>query len=170
MCTMYNCNTKKTFFGLFYTHTKFPAQAKSGVNNHSDSNFYLALPDDNNTDPVNQRTEFRFRNNDTAIIDCPIPPGRRLSNYFVRWQCGETLFYATSFLTTPPVSRASSRYNIDPGNFSLTISQVTPGDARFCYRCVLGVEEDTKNPTGRNMYAEVGVRNMTIVVASKYAL
>ena len=65
------------------------------------------------------------------------------------------------------MSSFSSRYNIAPGNFSLTISNVNPGDERFRYQCLLGVEADLQNPTGREVYEMAGNVDLSLIVASE---
>ena len=94
-----------------------------------------------------------------------------MQNYFVRWQSDEenpTVFYSFSFVTIPRMTRSSSRYSIAPGNFSLIISDVNPGDERFRYQCLLGVEADLQNSTGRNVYEMAGNVNLSLVVASEF--
>ena len=115
--------------------------------------------------------EFRFRDGETAIIDCPIPPGNHGENYFVRWQSDEenpTVFYSFSFANIPRMTRSSSRYSVAPGNFSLMISDVNPGDERFHYRCFLGVERDLLQPTGRDVYETAGNVDLSLIVASEF--
>ena len=88
----------------------------------------------------------------------------------MRWQSDEenpTVFYSFSFVNIPRITRSSSRYSIAPGNFSLMISDVNPGDERLRYRCLLGVEADLQNPTGRRVYRMAGNVDLSLIVASE---
>ena len=44
---------------------------------------------------------------------------------------------------------------------------MNPGDDRFRYRCVLGVEADLQNPTGRDIYEVAGDVDLSLVVVSE---
>ena len=62
----------------------------------------------------------------------------------------------------------NSRYNIDQEDFSLLISDVTPGDMRFQYQCLLGVQDPETN--GLFFYTEAGDINLSLSIECKSSL
>ena len=133
-----------------------------------------AFPTGNNDRPENSILRFGYDSGVTARLDCPITPGALRSQYYVIWRNAANhgmVFYRTF----PPDSSASDvmlsdRYTIDNQNFSLYISQVTPGDMRFEYQCLLGVE-DPQNPTTPDItYVYAGTLNLTLSILSKWLI
>ena len=82
----------------------------------------------------------------TATLNCLIPPGNLIQQYYVTWRNGTTgPVYReiprpinSNIPTTPP---PDTRYSIIKSTFSLQISNVQLSDSGNDYRCILGVEE-----------------------------
>ena len=132
--------------------------------------FLLARP--NRFVPPNPVTEFDFSEGQTARIRCPVPPGRMMSQYFVTWRNGldpSSVAFYQKFAPLPDDLddiRLNSRYSIDQ-DLSLLIRDVTPGDMRFQYQCLLGVQEPEGN-RGQFFYRDAGAINLSLFVTCKY--
>ena len=100
---------------------------------------FIALPTPLNQEPENPDEDYFAEVGDTAIVKCPIPPGRLLQQYTVIWR------NATSGDALATVSRSftfrSHRqgFSIDPVTFALRISRVQLSDSGSIYWCQLGV-------------------------------
>lgn len=132
------------------------------------TNHFSAVPTGN--EDTSETTTFYSNEGRTARIDCPIAPGSWIANYYVSWTSGgadpDRVFYQTSFVFSG-VIQDSERYNIDPNSLSLLISNVTPGDMRFNYHCLLGVEPYLGNPSGSRIYNNAGTIALELSVSSE---
>ncbi len=80
----------------------------------------------------------------TARLDCPIRPGKLVSQYYCTWKNPQT--GVVFFQIPPPTNPASEvrlngRYSIDHTNLSLFINNLLPNDDDMKFMCELGVQD-----------------------------
>ena len=94
----------------------------------------------------------------TARLDCSITPGMAVQQYHVIWRSAlnDTVFYQSfpPSQNKAPFVLDPERYSIDPGNFSLSIGDVTLADETEEYLCILAVEDPIVMQSFRYMRTE----------------
>ena len=129
---------------------------------------FAALPAVGNQAAVNP-TSFSAKVGETAILDCSIPPGVLIEEYFVTWMIGPPLGGMIVGQILPSGTEMSSdRYSVDPTTFALQISNVQLSDTQDDFRCVLGVR-DVQDPQNIReiTYEQTQTRSLSLTVYSK---
>ncbi len=109
----------------------------------------------------------------TVRLDCSITPGVLVDQYYVTWRSASDrnlIFYQSfpPFLNFDVNNRDSQRYLVDPGNFSLSIRNVTPADGAHDYVCVLGVQDTHEDLQFMNLiYIRTQSVNLSVSISSK---
>ena len=94
-----------------------------------------------------------------------------MDQYYVVWRSASDprrVFYESfpPHFNRDPINADPERYSVDPRDFSLTISGVTPADSAFPYVCVLGVE-DPLQPSTELLYSLTEDVNLTLSIFSE---
>ena len=128
--------------------------------------YHAAFP---NSSPIPLRDPVVAVVGETARLQCGIQPGALAGQYFARWfngTSGRTLYNypaPSQRLADPSLEMSDSpRYNIDPSDLSLMISNIQRNDSFENYRCEVGVE-DPRSPSVTTYFYEL-TRSHSIVL------
>ena len=72
-------------------------------------------------------------------LNCAIPPGRLIQQYYVTWDRSGRTIYQTRRNNPPQSLRLDDRYSVNPSDLSLIIDNVEFEDASDEYHCVYTV-------------------------------
>lgn len=94
-------------------------------------------------------------------LNCVIPPGQLIQQYFVTWDRAGRAIYQSS--NSPPT--IDDRYSIDPSSLSLIIENVQLEDASEEYHCVFVVSDPNVMQT--HMYTNLLSYDIQLTVLGK---
>ena len=108
---------------------------------------------------------------ETARLQCGIQPGALPGQYYATWLNGTRTIYnypAPSQRLANPSSEMTvdPRYNINPSDLSLKITNVRLGDALQMYHCELGVEDPRSQST--LVYTLTTSHNIGLIVLGEF--
>ena len=126
-------------------------------------NFYLAIPDTVMLFP-NPRPTYAIMGKQVQL-NCTIPPGRLIQQYYVTWDRSGRTIYQTRH-NNPPL-RLSNRYSVNPSDLSLIIDDVQFEDASDEYHCVYTVVDPNPNTMLSYAYTTMQLRDIQLVVLGK---
>ena len=93
--------------------------------------------------PSSVQATFTATVGDTAVLQCPIPPGALLQYYSVEW-IKNSIPIAERVNSLDAVSIDRNKYDIDDA-YSLVIDSVNMNDSNSIYQCVLYVSNPLTN-------------------------